>query len=149
MYRRTGAPYLDRNSRYYFRGEADPRDLPAHAAGLDVQWAVGHWNLQGEWQKFVFLYKAIPTFREHAGYVEVKRVLHPRWYIAGRAGYTSASYGGNHESFAATAGFRPNRLQLIKFGYELDHESQGTQRFYRTLAVQVVTTVHPLSIAAN
>jgi hypothetical protein len=135
--------------RFYRPGEADPGDLSAHAIGIDVQGAVGHWNFQGEWQRFVFPYRAIPTFRESAGYAEVKRVLHPRWYVAARAGYTTAAAGGNHQAFESVAGFRPNAFQLIKFGYELNHASTGATRFDRTFAVQVVTSIHPLSIASK
>jgi hypothetical protein len=110
--------------------------------GLDVEWARGHWNLQGELQKFVMPYTVIPSLHEQAGYAEVKRVLHPRWYIAARGGYTSTNLGGNVESLEAAAGFRPDRFQLIKFDYELDHHSQGSHPFDKTFVVQFVTTLH-------
>jgi hypothetical protein len=142
-------PYLYRKYAYFFPGEAKPSSLPAQAMGIDVEWARGHWNLQGELQKFVFPYKAIPTFREQVGYAEVKRALHPRWYIAARGGYKSANLSGSVETLEAAAGFRPDSLQLIKFGYELEHYSAGPYRFDKTLAVQVVTALHPLSFARN
>jgi hypothetical protein len=141
-------PYLDRKYEYFFPGEANPSSLPAHALGLDVEWAQGHWSVQGELQKFVMPYQAIPIFREQAGYAEVRRVVHPRWYVAARNGYTSANASGNIQTFEATAGFRPNNFQLIKFGYELEHQSVGPRRFDKTLAVQVVTTLHR-SVARN
>jgi hypothetical protein len=142
-------PYLDRKYPYFFPGEANPSTLPAHALGLDVEWARGHWNVQGELQKFVLPYTVIPTFREQAGYAEVKRVLNPRWYIAARSGYTSTNASGTAQSFEATAGFRPDRAQLIKIGYELDHYDLGSDRFDNTLTVRIVTTLHLLSIARN
>jgi hypothetical protein len=75
-------PYLDRQYAYFFPGETNPSTLPAQGLGLDVSWARGHWIVQGELQHFVLPYKAIPTFREQAGYVELKRTLSPRSSIA-------------------------------------------------------------------
>jgi hypothetical protein len=77
-------PYLDRQFRYFFPGEANPSRLLASAGSLDVEWARKHWNLQGELQKFVMPYRVIPVVREQAGYMEAKRVLSPRWYVAAR-----------------------------------------------------------------
>lgn len=37
-------PYLDRQYRFFFPGEANPRDLPGSGYGLDVEWGSGHWN---------------------------------------------------------------------------------------------------------
>src|SRR5262249_36822212 len=53
-------PYLDHHYAYYFPGEADPKHVPATGLGIDGQWAVGHWDFQGELQKFQMTYKAIP-----------------------------------------------------------------------------------------
>jgi hypothetical protein len=136
-------PYLYRAYPYFFPGEANPNTLPAHAIGADVQFARGHWYASGEIQRFVFPYKAIPTYRAQAGYFEVKRVLHPRWYVAGRVGYQSSTFA-HIQSFEVAAGYRPGANQLIKLDYELDRESGSLSP---TLAVQFVTTVHPLAIA--
>src|SRR6202044_1522323 len=68
-------PYLDRQSPFFFPGESEPRELPARAVGVDVEWGAGHWNAWGEWQRFVMDYHAIPTFTEQLGYAEVRRVL--------------------------------------------------------------------------
>ena len=135
-------PYLDRHFQFFFPGEANPSTLPAHAIGTDVAWARGHWNIQGEFQRFVMPYTAIPTFREDAGYAEVKRVLSPRWYIASRTGYTSGNASGSTERFEATAGFRPGRNELIKAGYELQHAGKGKYPYENSFIVQFVTTVH-------
>jgi hypothetical protein len=135
-------PYLDRQYAYFFPGEANPSTLQANALGVDAGWARGHWSMQGEVQKFVFPYQAIPTFREQVGYGELKRVLTPRWYIASRIGYTSANEGGNAQSYEGAAGFRPNRFQLIKFDYELRHHSAGPYLNENTLAIQYLTTLH-------
>jgi hypothetical protein len=135
-------PYLSRNYQFFQPGEVNPNTLVANAIGVDAAWARGHWNVQGEWQKFVMPYTLIPDFREKAGYGEVKRVLNPRWYVAGRAGYTSSKVAGNAQSYEATAGFRPNRIQLLKFGYEHEHYSTGDYRNDNTVLVQYVTSLH-------
>jgi hypothetical protein len=93
-------------------------------------------------------YTVIPTYREQAGYAELKRVLSPRWYIAGRTGYTSANEGGKVQSYESAAGFRPNRFQLIKFDYELQHYSVGPYFNENTLAIQYITSLH-MSVARN
>jgi hypothetical protein len=136
-------PYLYRAHPFFFPGEANPNTLPAHAIGADVQFARGHWYTSGEIQRFVFPYKAIPTYRTQAGYFEVKRVLHPRWYVAGRAGYQISAFT-RIQSFEVAAGYRPGPRQLIKFDYELQRETAFSSR---TLAIQFVTTVHPLAVA--
>ena len=135
-------PYLSRDSTYFFPGEANPTRLPAHGFGVDVEWARGHWNAQGEWQQFVLPYTAIPTYREQAGYGEIKRALGPRWYAAARMGYTNASFGGTSERFETAAGFRPGRNELVKFDYQYDHASSGEYPSNHTLAIQFVATLH-------
>ena len=135
-------PYLDRKSEYFFPGEANPNTLPATAFGLDVNWAYGHTSAMGEIQRFVMPYKAIPTFRESAGYGELKQVLSPRWYIAVRNGFASTSATGNQQTLETAAGFRPGRFQLIKIGYEYEHNSTGANHNDNTLAIQFITTLH-------
>jgi hypothetical protein len=135
-------PFLDRQYEYFFPGEANPNTLSAHALGLDVNWARGHTSVQGEMQRFVMPYKAIPTFRESAGYGELKQVLSPRWYIAVRNGFSSANASGNQQTLETATGFRPNRLQLIKVGYEYEHYSVGAEHNDNTLAIQFITTLH-------
>ncbi len=139
-------PYLDREYPYYFPGESSPRDLPASALGTDVEWAQGHWNVYGEWQWFEMNYHAIPTFRKNAGYAEVRRVLHPRWYVAARAGYLDGSYASGGETYEVAVGFRPNTHQLIKVGYSLERERDEGD-LYHMVGIQLITTLHPLSLA--
>ncbi len=139
-------PYLDRKSPYFFPGEAPPADLKAGAFGVDTQWARGHWNLQGEWQKFTFPYRAIPTFREQTGYVEAKRSIGPRWYAASRFGYVSSSLGGWSTTLEAAAGYRPAASVLVKLDYQWEYFNQNARQ-NNIIAMQLVTTVHPLSVA--
>ena len=140
-------PFLDRHSPFYFPGEAPPARLRARAVGIDAQWAAGHWNIQGEWQKFNFPYAAIPEFREQAGYFEVKRVLHPRWYVASRFNEITETVGGAQQILEGVAGFRPSGNALVKLGYQWQHYSQGTVRDSNVVLMQVVATVHPLAVA--
>ncbi len=142
-------PYLDQHSAYYFPGEAPPHQLPAGAFGVDAQWASGHWNVQGELQRFVFDYRLIPTYHEQAGYVEVRRVLHPRWFIAQRSGYLNNSAGPGTQAFEVAAGFRPDSRQIVKFGYGLERTGGSGGKLERTIELQFVTALHPFSFARN
>lgn len=135
-------PYLDRKSPYYFPGEANPNKLPAHATGIDANWAHGHTTAFVEVQRFVMPYTVIPTFRETAGYIEARQVVSPRWFLAGRYGLTSSNVIGRTNSVEASSGFRLNRHQLVKFGYEFQHFSLGTQHHNSIFGIQLVTTLH-------
>ena len=80
--------------------------------------------------------------REDAGYGEVRRVLHPRWFVASRIGYKSATFGGTVTRYEFAAGYRPARFELIKAGYQLNHHSTGSIANDNTFAVQFITTLH-------
>jgi hypothetical protein len=128
-------PYLHRQHRYYRPGEANPRDLPASGVGLDLQAARGHWNANGELQWFRKTYRAMPTRLQQGGYGEIRRTLHPQWYVASRIGYMRS--GTTTENvYEAAVGFRPKAHQLIKVGYQIAPPKLGN-----TLAVQFVTTL--------
>jgi hypothetical protein len=60
----------------------------------------------------------------------------------------SANASGKVQSYEGAAGFRPNRFQLIKMDYELQHYSVGPYFYENTLAIQYVTTLH-FSAARN
>ncbi|HWF11167.1 MAG TPA: hypothetical protein VG297_22010 [Bryobacteraceae bacterium] len=139
-------PYLDRTYAFFRPGESNPVDLPASAGGVDVEWARGHWNVYGEWQRFAMTYHQSPTFRDDAGYVEAKRVLHPRWFVAARAGYLHGSYQSGGETYETAVGYRPNAHQLIKLGYSIERQ-RGSGSLEPVFGVQIVTMLHPLSLA--
>jgi hypothetical protein len=134
-------PYLHRQYRYFLPGEANPSRLRASAIGVDAQWTRGHWSSQGEWQHFNRPYRVMPAFVQEGGYAETRRVLHPRWYLAARAGYLRSSVGGTEKGYEAAVGFRPNSNQLLKVGY---HTGKAG-----TLTVQFVTTLRLLSFARD
>jgi hypothetical protein len=141
-------PYLYRGYRFYFTGERRPSTLPATGLGADVSWAHGHTTVYGELERFEMPYSVIPTFRQWAGYAELKRVLSPRWYAAGRYGYTNASATGQTHSVEAAAGYRPNRHLLIKAEYEAQVRDYGSIGTENIVAVQLVTTLRK-SVAAR
>lgn len=135
-------PYLDRRYAYYYPGEAKPSNLPAHAIGIDANWAHSHTSAYVEVQRFVMPYTLFPNFRESAGYAELRQVLNPRWSVAGRYSLTSSNVTSRTNIIETTAAFRPNRFQLLKCGYELRHYSSGYDRNNNIFALQFITTFH-------
>jgi hypothetical protein len=142
-------PYLDHHSQFYFPGEAPPRDLPGTAVGIDAQWGWRHLNVSGEWQHFEFAYRKIPTYSRHTGYVEVRQVLSPRWYVAERSGYVRASFGPGRQVYETVVGFRPDRHQIVKIGYEIQQGPAIPGMRGNTLSAQLVTSFHAISIARD
>lgn len=147
-------PYLDSLLSPLLPAGTTVRDFPASGLGVDVQWARGHWSLSGEWQRFQF---DSPNFRTApsvtSSYVETKRILTPRFYLAGRAGWlnsgraadtsgvSTASFAPSISSYEFAAGCWLNRHQLIKTSYEwLKTEYGGSGS--NVLGVQFVTTFH-------
>ena len=135
-------PYLDRKYAYYFPGEASPSKLPAHAIGIDGSWAHGHTTAFVEVQRFVMPYTLFPAFRETAGYAEGRQVLAPRWFVAGRYSLTSTNATGRANAFETAAGYRPDRFQLLKVGYEFKHYSLNSEHDDHVLGIQFITTFH-------
>lgn len=141
-------PYLHRGHRFYFRGEAPPVSLSAVLVGTDVQYGRGPWNVNGEWQRFFMPYRAIGDTIQNIAYGEVRRVLHPRWYVAVRPGFVRSNKFAGDDSYEIAAGFRPNRHQLVKFGYVALRNSR-TSAVSNIVAFQLVTTIDPLSISRD
>ena len=142
-------PYLDRDYPFFFNGEANPKTLPALGLGLEAEWGWGHWNVWGEVQHFKMEYREIPNFTQNTGYAEVRRVLSPRWYVAGRVGYLRANAFAGSETYEFAAGFRPDAHQLIKFDYLI---RQGL--FYpgtsgNVAAIEYVVSFRPISITRD
>jgi hypothetical protein len=133
-------PYLYRGYPYFLPGEANPSTLPSTGLGIDASWEHGHWSVQGELQKFVMPYKKIPDFRETAGYVEFKRILNPRWYVAARGSFMLASASSDLYVLDASAALRPNRFQIVKMGYQFERHPTAAHDSDQTFAVQYITT---------
>jgi hypothetical protein len=153
-------PYLSPNVAPLLPGGTSVRDFPASGLGLDVQWARGHWSASGEWQRFQYDLPGFPQAPSVSStYGEAKRVLSPRLYLAGRAGWLKPG-GAADASGASTNQFSPwiasyelggglwlNRHQLLKASYEwLRIESLSGTRT-NVLGVQFVTTFHAVDQA--
>ncbi len=153
-------PYLDPTLAGLLPTGTTVRDFPASAVGADVQWARGHWSISGEWQKFGY---DLPNFVQSpsvtAGYGEVKSVLTPRFYLAGRVGWLKPGHVADNQgiradefapkmaSYEFAAGCWLNRHQLLKVGYEwLDVQYQGGSH-NNVLGLQLVTSIHALNWA--
>lgn len=139
-------PYLHRGHRFYFPGEAPPRQLPASAYGAELQWGRGHWNGWAEIQRFQRTYRAIPTFNLHAGYGEVRRTLSPRWYAAARIGYLRSAYQEN-AIWEMAAGYRVNRFQTLKAGYQIWTGALGSGTAASAFALQLVSSFSVVSLS--
>ncbi len=136
------------------------RSFPASGLGVDVQWARGHWSATGEWQRFVYNFPGFPQAPSVAStYGEAKRVLTPRLYLAGRAGWLKPG-GATDSTGASTDEFAPwiasyelgggwwlNRHQLLKASYEyLKIENVGGTKT-NVLGFEFVTTFHAVDQA--
>lgn len=135
-------------------------NFPAGAVGLDVQWARGRWSASGEWDRFVFHFPYLsnaPTV--NFAYAELKVIVRPRWYAAFRANYqidNHAVVGGvqsattvypNRQYYEVAVGFRPNRFELLKVGYEWAKVANGAVNHNNVFGVQFVTSFNGLSKA--
>lgn len=153
-------PYLSPDIAPLLPVGTSVRTFPASGLGLEVQWARGHWNVSGEWQRFQY---DLPRFTQAPSvistYGEAKRILTPRLYVAGRAGWlkpggaadtTGAStnqFSASIASYELGGGLWLNRHQLLKASYEwLRIENlPGTKT--NVLGVQFVTTFHAIDQA--
>jgi hypothetical protein len=138
-------PYLDRDNPDWTAGAKNPKQLPATAWSIEGEWARGQWNVTGEWQRFREPRNSIPDYQQNAAYIEARRVLHPRLYLAARGGYLRCNIHARDESYELTFGFRPNATQLLKAGFTVEKTSSG--ELHRTIGLQLITTLHPFSRA--
>ncbi len=153
-------PYLDPSVAALLPAGTTVRDFPASGIGVDAQWARGPWSATGEWQRFQF---DSPNFTVSPAvvstYAEVKRILTPRFYAAGRAGWllsgsatdtsgvSTGQFAPTISSYELGAGCWLNRHQLLKTSYEwlrIEHLA-GTKT--NVLGLELVTTFHALDHA--
>jgi hypothetical protein len=140
-------PYLHREFQYYFPGEAPPRELPGSAYGLEAEFARGHWNFHGEVHRFQHAYKAIPTVNRFFAYGEAKYAFHPRWYAAVRVNHGHSSVRPDEDVMEFAVGYRPNRRQLVKVGYQFVNGAPRDGAPGDVFAVQLVTNLKPISLS--
>ena len=142
-------PYLDLESEHYKPREGPPQNLPATGYSIELEAAHGAWNFNSEIQKFQYEYKIIPAFVEYASYAELKRTLTPRWYAAIRVTRLSGSYGLAEKVYEGVLGYRPNRFQLLKIGYERQNGRETPGSLGNVFSLQLVTQFRALSITRN
>jgi hypothetical protein len=153
-------PYLDPSVASLLPARTTVRDFPASGIGAEAQWALGHWSATGEWQRFQF---DSPNFTRSPSvtstYAEVKRMLTPRFYVAGRAawlrpggatdttGVATDQFGSSMASYELGAGYWLNRHQLLKTSYEWLNIEHLTGTRANVVGFQLVTTFHALDRA--
>jgi len=153
-------PYLDPFLSAWLPAGTTVRDFPASGLGVDVQWARGHWSVSGEWQRFQFdspNFTTAPSLT--SSYLEVKRVITPRLYVAGRAGWLKAGravdtsgvstgeFAPGIGSYELAGGWWLNRHQLIKGGYEWLNTEYASGTRDNVLGVQFITTFRAIDQA--
>jgi hypothetical protein len=136
------------------------RSFPASAVGIDAQWARGRWSAVGEWQRFQY---DLPNFTLAPSvvstYGELKAIVTPRFFVAGRAGWMNPGGARDHTgssigqfapgmaSYELAAGAWINRHQLLKASYEWLKIENVPSAPFNVLGVQFVTTFHALDRA--
>ena len=138
-------PYLDDNHPFNFPGEIHSRLLPASGLGLDVQFARGHWYVKGELNRFLKAYTVFPTLRQSMGWGELKYVLSPRWYLAGRANYHRSNLIPGGEAYEFAVGYRQSRRNLVKVGYQIARGPRTRGSLDNVLAIQFVMKLKGVS----
>ena len=66
---------------------------------------------------------------------------------AGNVGATAAHWAASQQVNEVAFGFRPNRYQLIKAGYEWVRGADAHGTLDNVVGIQLVTTVTPVSLA--
>jgi hypothetical protein len=142
-------PYLERESRYYRPGEAPPQTLPGTGYSVELEAAHGPWNFYSELQRFQYAYHIMPTFTENVWYAEFKRTLSPRWYTALRVSHLSGDHGVWRTIYETAIGYRPNRFQLLKIGYERQNGPTTAGALGDVFSLQFVTRMPTVAITRN
>lgn len=114
-------PYLDRILAPLLPAGKTVNDFPASGFGTDAQWSGGSWSVQGEWQYFRF---SLPGFTvspsAHAAYLQVKKIVSPRIFLAARTTTQSTGRVADTSGTAATRFRAPELIQEVGMGYRLN-----------------------------
>ena len=149
-------PYLDRSVAPLLPAGTTIRNFTTSGIGVDAQWARGRWSANGELQRFWF---DLPYFvvspSVTSAYVEVKTVITPRFYVAGRAGFLYSGRVVDNSSISAqqfapylqayelAAGYWIARNQLLKGGYEWMRSEGQVGDKTNILGFEYVVQIHP------
>ncbi|HET9220147.1 MAG TPA: hypothetical protein VFR18_24420, partial [Terriglobia bacterium] len=153
-------PFLENDVEGLLSPGTSVRDYPAVGIGADAQWGYGRWSVMAEWLRVRFHY---PGFEKppavSSAFVEVKATLNPRMYAAFRGAFESNSkvvdtsgdaadhFLPNRQAYEVAIGYRVNRVQTLKFGYEVFNTTGSTGTQNNVFGVQFVTSIHALSKA--
>ena len=150
-------PYLDQNVAPLLPLGSTLRSFPASAISIDGQWARGRVSVNGEWQKFWFdspNFATAPGFT--SGYGEVKTVITPHLFVAGRAGWlkpgsvkddsgiTSSQFASTLQAYELAAGYWLGRNELLKGSYEWMHIEGVSGTKTNVLGMQFVVRFNSL-----
>jgi hypothetical protein len=152
-------PYLNENVAPLLPAGSTLRSFPASAVGVDAQWALGRWSVDGEWQKLWFdspNFTTAPSFT--SGYGEVKTVITPRLFVAGRAGWlkpgsvadnsgvTSGQFASTLQAYELGAGYWLGRNELLKGSYEWMHIQGLSGTKFDVVGMQFVVRFNSLGL---
>jgi hypothetical protein len=152
-------PYLNENIAPLLPAGSTIRSFPASGIGIDAQWALGRWSVDGEWQKLWFdspNFTRAPSFT--SGYGEVKTVITPRLFVAGRAGWlkpgsvedsagvTSGQFASTLQAYEFGAGFWLGRNELLKGSYEWMHIQGLSGTRFNVVGMQFVVRFNSLGL---
>jgi hypothetical protein len=158
-------PYLDNNIVPLLPINTTLTSFRSSGIGIDANWSRADWTSRGEWMHFRL---GVPGFiqspSESAGYFELKRIVSPHLFAAGRfnfvtfgpikdeSGVMATHSAGPQQLYEAVMGVRLSRLQLLKFGAGWQHESawSSTGGFWPktdtyALELQIVTSFTAVS----
>lgn len=124
-------PYLESSIASALPPGKHFRDYSASGFGIDSQWSHAAWAVEGESQFFHF---DVPGFiqspSQQGAYVQIKRILSPRYYAAFRSsmerpgaardgfGEGIGHFQDSRESQEFVFGYWLNHLQLLKIGIQ-------------------------------
>ncbi|HEX4771360.1 MAG TPA: hypothetical protein VH351_11035 [Bryobacteraceae bacterium] len=124
-------PYLDSSVTPALPPNKRFRDYRASGFGIDSQWSHAAWAAEGEWQFFHFdLPGFIQSPSQQAAYIQIKRILSPRYYAAFRSsierpggardgfGERIAQFQDSRQTHEFVFGYWINHLQLLKMGFQ-------------------------------
>lgn len=159
-------PYLDQVVAPFLPSGTRLQDFQSSGVGADMKWSHGAFSTQGEWQHFGF---EVPNFpvspSEQAAYGQVKIVLTPRAFVAARAstvrygraqdnsGSGLSQFAASQENLTFSAGYRFNRLMLLKTEYGWTHLDSWSGGWFwpsdqgNVVSVQLVTSFTAISQA--
>lgn len=130
-------PYLERDLATFVPVGTRLGSYFASGLGVDAQWSRGPWAVEGEWQRFRF---GLPGFIQSAtdqnGYLQVKRILSPRIFVALRgamlrpggaadgSGMATSQIDARQNTFESALGYRINRFQVVKTGIDYSQRKE-------------------------